>query len=141
TRKLFADLVRTNGDFLAQVAADRAKATGLGAARCEAILAKMRGPKGQFKAEQGDLLAVLFVDALAPGPLSPSETQPAFLLATPARADALDAAATGPSVRRLLVRWVEAQPANSVVAKTQFADLARRKPIPEAVPVLAKLAK
>src|SRR5262249_6650538 len=44
-------------------------------------------------------------------------------------------------VRQLLIRWVEAQPAYSPVAKMQFAELARKKPFPEAVPVLAKLAK
>jgi len=89
----------------------------------------------------GDLASMLFVDALAPGRLLWSERQPAALVANPGLAGSLDAADLRPAVRRLLVRWIEAQPANSPTAGIRFADLARRKPFPEAVPVLGKLAR
>jgi hypothetical protein len=140
TRKLFAEIVRTNGDFLEEVAADRGKAAAVVATRSEHILNTMRDPKGQLKADAGDLVAVLFVDALAPARLSLSETAPAFLLPNPSWADAMGSAESGPAVRKLLVRWASAQPAYSPVAKVQFADLARRKPFPEAIPILAQLA-
>jgi len=141
SRKLFANILQTDGDFLDQVAADRKKAAAICAARCEAILDQVRSPEGQRKAELGSLTAVLFVDTLSPARFSRSEDMPAYLLKNPGLAESFDAAETGPPIRRLLIRWVEAQPAYSPVAKVQFAELARKKPFPEAVPVLAKLAK
>jgi len=141
SRKLFANILQTDGDFLDQVAAEREKAAAICAARSEAIFNLVRRPGGQRKAELGSLAAVLFVDALSPAGVSTSESVPAYLLKNPGIAESFDAAETGPAVRRLLIRWLEAQPAYSPVAKVQFAELARRKPFPEAVPVLATLAK
>jgi hypothetical protein len=141
TRKLFAEIVRTNGDLLEHAAAEPRRASAICEARSAVILERVRGPKGQLKAEIGDLAAVLFIDAVFPGPLSLSETLPAYLLSNPSLPEMLDALEAGPAVRRLLVRWVEVWPTNNPTPKVLFADLARRKPFPEAVPALVKLAK
>jgi hypothetical protein len=143
TRALFAEVVRTNGDFL-EAAADRTKAADVCAARCEAVFEKLRAPTGQLKAEVGDLAAVLFVDGLTPTTITVrTRVLPAWLLRNAGLMEALDAKGTGPGLRRLVVRWAEAQPANGPVrpiALAEFADLARQKPFPEAAPLLAKLA-
>jgi hypothetical protein len=146
TRALFAEVVRTNGDFLEAAAADRKKAAEVCAARCEAVFAKVRAPTGQLKAEPGDLAAVLFVESLSPVQITVrTQAVPAWLLRNPGLAEALDSPKTGPAVRRLVARWAEALPAKPPVivqiAYVEFADLARKQPFPEAVPVLAKMAK
>jgi hypothetical protein len=143
TRKLFAEMLRTNGEFL-EAASDRTKAADVCAARCEAVLEKVQTPKGQLKAELGDLAAVLFVDSVAPTRMTErTQVLPAWLLRNPALAEALDGKETGAAVRRLVVRWAESQPANGPIrpiALAEFADLARKRPFPEAVPVLTKVA-
>ena len=144
TRKLFAEIVRTNGDFLEAAATDRNKTAEVCAARCEAVFQKVRTPKGQLKAEPGDLAAVLFVDSLAPTRMTVrTQVVPAWLLRNAGLAEALGGKETGSAVRRLVARWAGAQPANSPatpIAFAEFADLTRKHPFPEAVPVLAKLA-
>lgn len=144
TRKLFAEIVRTNGEFLEASAADRTKTADVCAARCEAVFERVRAPKGQLKAEPADVAAVLFVDSLAPTRMTErTQVVPAWLLRNPGLAEALDGKETRPAVRRLVVRWAEHQQANGPIrpiALAEFADLARKRPFPEAVPVLAKLA-
>jgi hypothetical protein len=144
TRRLFAELVRTNGEFLEAAAADRKKMVDVCAARCEAVFEKVRAPVGQLKAEPGDVAAVLFIDSLAPTRMTVrTQVVPAWLLRNPGLAEAMDVKETGLAIRRLVVRWAEALPENNPVrpiAFAEFADLARKKPFPEAVPVLAKLA-
>jgi hypothetical protein len=141
SRALFAQVVRADGDFLDAVAADRRNATTLCAARCQALLDRVRGPKGQFPADPGELIAVLFVDAVDPVWLGlPSPGMPADLLRNPGLAEALGAVGTGPALGRLLARWVDIHSEIDQRPRVEFADLARRKPFPEAVPVLAELA-
>ena len=142
SRALFADLVRADGEFLEAVAVDRRKAAALCGPRSRVILERVRGPKGQARAEPAELVAVLFVDALDPVWVGlPSPGGPADLLRNPGLAEALGAARTGPAVGRLLARWVAAHPPNDPRPWAEFADLARRKPFPEAVPALTDLAR
>jgi hypothetical protein len=142
TRKLFADMVRTNGELLEAIADPKAKRT-LVADRVRTLLAQLKGPKGQIKAEVGDLAAVLFADAITP-PRKVDWSNRAFpgqLLANPTWREAIDAKDVGPVLRRLLVKWMDARPAQDYAAAQQFASLAQRKPFPEAAPVLIRLAK
>jgi hypothetical protein len=139
---LFAEMVKTNGEFLAEVASDKKKSTTVCAARCTMVLSKVQTPKGQLKVELGDLAAVLFVDTLAPvGIDRESRDVPVDLLKNPGLIEALHASEKGLALRKLLVQWVEVQPGVVPAANERFADLVRRKPFPEAVPVLVKLAK
>jgi hypothetical protein len=143
SRKLFADMVRTNGEFLDKVAANRPGAQSEITTRVRDLHAQVKGPKGQIKAEVGDLAAVLFADAVAPPKRFDWSARPfaAQLLANPTFPEALDAKETGPILRRLLVKWVEARPAHDHMALQQFASLAQKKPFPEAAAPLAKMAK
>jgi hypothetical protein len=141
SRTLFADLIRSEGNFLDAVAADRRKAPALCAARCQALLDRVGWPKQQVRAEAGELLAVLFADAVDPLWLGrPSPGMPADLLRNPGLPDTLAASGTGPAVGRLLARWVNAHAEIDPRPRFEFADLVRRKPFPEAVPTLVELA-
>jgi HEAT repeats len=141
SRALFADMLRVEGDFLEVVAADRRRASARCAARCQAVHERVQGPKGQISANPGELVALLFVDAVDPVWLGlPSPPMPAELLRNPALADALGAPGTGPAVGRLLAKWVSAHPEIDPRPRAEFADLARRKPFREAAPALIELA-
>ncbi|HEX3151294.1 MAG TPA: HEAT repeat domain-containing protein [Gemmataceae bacterium] len=142
TRKLYAEMVRSSGEFLMEASGPKMK-TVLGA-RCTAIRNRVRTDKGQIKADPGELAAVVFVDTLiapskGPGPRVQS-FQPA-LLGNPVWPDALDAADTGPVLRKLLVQWFETTGVRDDLSAQQFAGLVRKKPFPEAAPALANLAK
>ncbi|MBO0697593.1 MAG: hypothetical protein J2P46_04300 [Zavarzinella sp.] len=143
SRKLFADIVRTNGEFLDKVAGNRAGAPSEIAARVRNLHAQVKGPKGQIKADVADLAAVLFADSVVPPRRFDWSARPfaAQLLANPTFPEALDAKDTGPILRRLLIKWVEARPARDHMALQQFASLAQKKPFPEAAGPLAKMAK
>ncbi|HEX3151295.1 MAG TPA: HEAT repeat domain-containing protein [Gemmataceae bacterium] len=144
TRKLFAEMVRTSGEFLEEAAGPKS-ASVLGK-RCTLLRDRLRTGSGQIKAEPGELAAVFFVEAHAASSRSPgtrrSGPRPAAapLLANPIWPEALDAADTGPVLRKLLVRWVESR-AIQESARQQFAALVRKKPFPEAAAPLARLAK
>jgi hypothetical protein len=143
TRKLFAEIVRTKGEFLAAVAADRAKAADTCARECKLALERLRGPKGQVKAEVGEVAAFLLVDTIAPAKTFnwAQPAAPALLLQNPALPEAIGSAETGPALRRLLTHWAEARSQPLNVGVQQFVGLVRKKPFPEAVPALAKWAK
>jgi glutathione S-transferase len=142
SRKLFAEMVRTNGEMLEQVAADRKKTQSICTARCKIVLAQVRTAKAQIKAELGDVAAILFVDSLSPTQHDwSSRTSPAYLAANPTVIDTMDAEGTGPVLRRLIVKWVEAHPARDHIVCQRFAMLVQKKPFAEAAPPLAKMAK
>ena len=53
SRRIFADMIRADGELLEGVAADRKKAAKLCSDRCKIILAEVRTAKGQIKADPG----------------------------------------------------------------------------------------
>lgn len=145
TRKLFAEMIRTSGEFLDE--ATGSKATTILTKRSNDIRDRLRTGTGQLKAEPGELAAVIFVDTLGSTPKGPNGRGRRFrgsnltsLLANPVWPEALDAADTGPVMRKLLVRWIESRPRDDSATQS-FADLVRKKPFPEAAPVLVNLAK
>jgi len=140
-RKLFAEMVRMNGEMLDK-ATDRRVAASVCAARCKLVLAQARGTTGQIKAEVGDIAAILFVDTLVPTRSDWSTRAfPAQLLANPTAVETVGDADTGPAFRRLVVKWMQARDKNDPTAGQQFALFARKKPFAEAAPILIKLAK
>lgn len=140
-RRLFAEMVKTNGEMLDK-ATDRRVATTTCTARCKVVLAQARGPKGQIKAEIGDVAAILFVDTLVPTRSDWSTRAfPAQLLANPTAAETVGDADMGPAFRHLVVKWMQAREKNDPTAGQQFALFARKKPFAEAAPALIKLAK
>jgi hypothetical protein len=145
TRKLFAEIVRTSGEFLEEAAGP--KAASVLTKKCSLIRERLRTGSGQMKAEPGELAAVLFVDTLGATAKTsggrgrgPRTAALSPLLANPVWPEALDAPDTGPILRKLLVRWVESRGVQESVHQ-QFAALVRKKPFPEAAAPLARLAK
>jgi hypothetical protein len=142
SRKIFADMIRANGELLESVAADRKKAGKLCTDRCKIILAEVRTGKGQIKADRGDIAAVLFVDTLSPSQYDwSSQAFPCNLLGNPTLVDSLGDGEAGPVFRRLLMKWAESRPVHDTFTFQRFASLVQKKPFPEAGAYLAKIAK
>lgn len=142
SRKIFAEMIATDGEFLYEVEADRKKAAAACMARCKIVLAQVRAPRGQVKGVLGDLAAIIFVDALAPSHYDWQEQAfPGNLLNNPTILENIDAKDTGPVLRRLLMKWAAARPERDSVAFQRFASLVQKKPFPEAAAYLAKAAK
>jgi hypothetical protein len=150
SRKLYAEMLRTNGELLDAAATNPKGTSKLLQDRSTSLLDRVRGQKGQVKAEVGELAALFFVEEVSAGPARSAGSRrrgpdrssaPAQLLGNPSWTEALDAADTGPVVRKLLSLWGSTRPARDYVGNQQFALLAQRKPFPEAAPVLAALVK
>jgi hypothetical protein len=141
SRRLFAEMVRTSGDFL-QLAATT-KSPKLTANQCRRIIDRVQTAAGPVKASIGDLAAVLFADTFNPE-LGRRRTTPVpmeGILANPTWEEALGTGDLCRPVRKLLARWADlGGPADSLTFQ-QFADLVRRQPFPEAAPALIMMAK
>jgi hypothetical protein len=143
TRKLFAELVERNGEFLADAASDRKKPPDICAARCKTLIDAVKTRKGQSKLEIADVSAVLLLDSLPKSPFN-MRSPPSLIevLKNSVVAETLGNAEAGQAFRRLLAGWANAQPPlTSSSAYARFADLARKSPFPEAVPTLVRLAQ
>ncbi|MBO0697592.1 MAG: HEAT repeat domain-containing protein [Zavarzinella sp.] len=143
SRKLFAEMLRANGELLYQAATDLNAASAAIRTRCR-TLASPAGPgQKQVKAEVGDLAALLFVHARI-GKESAhwsSDEHPAHLLANPGLVEGIESKDVGPALRRVLVHWADTRPRQDLTAHQFFALAVRNNPFPEAVPVLTRLAK
>lgn len=148
TRKLYAEVLRTSGELLDAVAANPKDARTRLNERTAQLLSRVRSVKGQVEAEAGELAALFFIEvwsgdtthaAGARRALARSSS-PAALLSNPAWPKALDAAETGPVLRRLLAKWAGTREPRDYQAHQRFAMLVTKKPFPEAVPVLAAVA-
>jgi hypothetical protein len=139
-RKLYADMLRSSGEFVERAAAKKSPADT--AAQCRRILDRTRSVTGPVKVPVGELAAVVFADTFNPelGHRRHTPIPMDGILANSSWEDALDVADIAPAVRRLLGRWVDlGGPADSLVFQ-HFADLVRRRPFPEAAPNLIKMA-
>jgi hypothetical protein len=141
SRKLFAEMIRADGEFLQTVAMDRKNAAKACLDRCKIVLAQVRTAKGQIKADLGDIAAILFVDTLAPVRYDWSNSTFPAHLNNPSTIDAITAADTGPITRRLLLKWAGVRPEHDSYAFQRFACLVQKKPFPEAAAYLAKTAR
>jgi HEAT repeat protein len=143
SRKLFAEMVRTNGDLLQVTATTPGAAPAALRSRCQTLNDNLLTTGQQLPGELGDLAAVLFVGGRVTSAnadwRSPGDA--AHLLANPAVGEAIGSADVGPAMRRILVRWGETRPADDLVSQQFFGLAVRNRPFPEAVPVLVKLAK
>jgi hypothetical protein len=141
SRKIFAQMISADGEFLQAVASDKKKAAKVCNDRCKNVLAELRTAKGQIKGDLGDVAALLFLDTFAPSQYDWSnQAYPCHLLTNPIVIETLDAADTGPALRRLLMKWAEARPAHDSYSFQRFASLVQKKPFPEAAGYLAKTA-
>ncbi|HKB06400.1 MAG TPA: HEAT repeat domain-containing protein, partial [Gemmataceae bacterium] len=143
SRKLFAEMVRANGELLHVAAATPDAAPAALRARCQTLTDNLQLAGKQLPGELGDLAAVYFVGGRVATANADwrSAGDAAHLLANPTLGEAIGAAEVGPAVRRLLVRWAETRPKDDLVSQQHFALAVRNQPFPEAVQVLVKLAK
>jgi len=142
SRKLFGEMIRTNGELLEKAATDREKANKAVKARCRAISQIAAGEK-QVPAEAGELAALLFVHGRVSNEQvdwATKDHHPAILLANPGLAEAISAKDTGPAFRKALVSWADTELQNDVGLQF-FAVAVWKTPFPEAVPMLTRLAK
>jgi hypothetical protein len=150
SRKLFATMIRTSGEFLSQAAASNVPSK-FTAEQARFLLDRVRTSGGQVKAEPGELAALLLADTAGVdiagargrnrGPQAPSISNSSQLLNNPAWPEALDAPDVGPALRKLLVRWAETHTPGRFDGWQHFANLVRKKPFAEAAPILIKAAK
>ena len=142
-RELFAEMVRTNGDLLEKVAADRPKTKAACLARSKIILDDANGGDNKLKAKVGDLAAVLFVQTLEPKATSDAtnRSSPGYLLTNPGMADGIGGKVVGTVFRRLVVRWIETRPAGDRFAQQQFIRASQANPFPEAGPSLIRVVR
>ena len=141
SRKVYADMVRTSGDFLERFA--ERKSPAVIAEQCRAVLARIKSSSGQIKAPAGELAALVFADTFNPELRQRRTIHVPIgdILNNPTWRDALDASEIGPPLRKLVVQWwVDSGGPGDSNSWRQFANLVRTKPFPEAVPALAKIA-
>jgi hypothetical protein len=143
SRKLFAEMLRANGELLYRAATDPNSVAAAIRTRCRTLASLAGAGQKQSKADVGDLAALFFVHARI-GKESAhwsSDEHPAHLLANPGLAEGIESKDVGPALRRVLVHWADTRPRQDLTAHQFFALAVRNKPFPEAVPVLARLAK
>jgi HEAT repeat protein len=146
SRKIFADMLRSQGPLMESVAADRKAATLQLAARTKECLDQVRVAGKQLKAPTGEIAALLFVHSIVKEKADDDDARtersvPAYLLANPSLAESIKADDIGPAVRRLLVRWIDSRPKKDTMSGLYFSLLVYRQPFPEAIEPLVKLAK
>jgi hypothetical protein len=143
SRKLFAEMVKADIELMALAVARADGIPDLVRKRCKAMMRRADRSHLPVRTTVGQLAAVFFADERGRPERAPwrGDDHPAFQLANPGLADGMAAADTGPALRRLVVHWAAGRPTGDEVSHQFFALAASAGPIPEAVPVLARLAK
>jgi hypothetical protein len=143
SRKLFAEMVRTDPELMALAVARADGIPELVRKRCETMLRPNAHGHVPVRATIGQLAVVFFADERGrPERASVRDAiHPAYQIGNPGLADGMAAPDTGPALRRLIVHWAARRPEHDRESHQFFALAAGAGPIPEAVPVLAPLAK
>jgi len=141
-RKLFAEMLRADLDLLVLAVGRPDEANERLRDRCRTLM--VRDGKGHVPVpgKVGELAILFFLHERQriPTPWEGNE-HPAFQLANPALADGVAAKDIGKALRRIVVRWAERRAPDDAAAHQFFALSAGKLPIPEAVPLLTRLAK
>jgi hypothetical protein len=146
SRKLFADMVRANGNLLAAATRDGTAARAEITKRSYELRAATRGDADPaVAATAADVAALLFAQTVAEAGQA-SETPPlwapAYLLYTsPAAVNAAGAGESARAYRRLLAGWAASRPLTDVEAANGLVRVALRYPLQEAAPQLARVAR
>lgn len=143
SRKLFTEMVRADIDLMAVAVARPDGIPDLVHKRCESMLRRGEHGPVPVRATVGQLAALFFADERGrPERASVRDAiHPAHQIGNPGLADGMAAADTGPALRRLIVHWATRRPEHDQESHHSFALAAGAGPIPEAVPVLSRLAK
>jgi hypothetical protein len=145
-RKLFAEMVRTNGELLELAATDPKRGKEAQLSRAKTLLDQLRQQPKPTKIDVADLAAVLLVDSATgaePGPGAEATIQLLYWFNETVGKIGKD---VGPEVRRLVVRWADVRwglfkdPRYREVANG-FFHVIFQAPYPEIVPVLVKIAR
>jgi hypothetical protein len=142
SRRLFAAMLRTNGELLEQAAMNPTVARESVKARCQTLTSGLSIEVMQAPADSVDLATLFFVHGRLSKERLVSTTfdHPAYLLFNPGFAEAIADKAIGPAFRRVVAEWANTQPADDTTCHQYFAFTVRRSPFPEAVPVLTRMA-
>lgn len=142
-RKLFADMVRANGELLELVVADPKRGKAARLTRAKDLLGRLQ-QRPPAKVDVADLAAILLVDTAAGAELGPEVAATADFLNLFTQIVGKIGKDFGPAVRRLFVRWADVRmvptkeplyrivPAVGVLAMMQA-------PSPEFLPILDKI--
>jgi len=145
-RKLFADMVRTNGDLLELAATDPKGAREAHLIRAKALLDQLRRQPKPAKMDVADLATLLLVDATTGADPGPGAEATVMLLYTFNATVGNIGKDVGPEVRRLVVRWADVRwglikdPHYRIVPDVFFQFVGQAK-FPEIIPVLDKIAR
>jgi hypothetical protein len=144
-RKLYAEMLRTNGELLAAIAADRKAGVPALHDRAAAVLGKPLRTGTPDPVAAGDLLALLFADRVLGWERMVREDPLTNLFDNPGWRDALDHKEFGPAARRLVAAWIDVwvTPAGKGFDGQKvywFLGLVYPRPFAEAVPALARIA-
>jgi hypothetical protein len=142
-RKLFAEMARADIELMSLAVARAVGISDLVRKRCESMLRRGEHGPVTVRATVGQLAVLFFADELGQPERASSRdaNHPAYQIGNPGLADGMAAADTGPALRRLVVHWAAHRPKHDRESHQSFALVAGTGPIPEAVPVLAQLAK
>lgn len=145
-RKLFADMVRTNGDLLELAATDPKRGQEAHVSRANALREELSLRPKTAKVDVADLATILLVDSATGAEPGPGAEATVLLLYWFNETDRKIGKDVGPEVRRLFVRWAEVRwglfkdPRYRIVSG-QFFSVIGRSPFPEIVPFLDKIAR
>jgi hypothetical protein len=140
-RKLFADMVRTNGELLELVAVDPKRGKAAHLVRANALLARLRQRPDPGKVEVADLATVVLVDSTTGTELDPGAEATATLLFSFNAMVGKIGNDFGTELRRLVARWAELrlEPSKDPRYKT-VANVFFQIPLfPECLPILVKI--
>jgi hypothetical protein len=143
SRKLFAEMIRTNGELLERAAADPKAAADVIETRCRALVGEVQVGHDQRTVEPERLAVLFFANLQAPGrPGAFARAEhPCHLLFNPGVAEGVREKDVGPAFRRLMAAWIKAQPEDEVdPARQFFVFAAHATPFAEAVPELSRMA-
>jgi hypothetical protein len=142
-RKLFAVMAKADMELMALAVAHADGITDLVRKRCEAMVRPNANGHVVVRAPVGKIAAVLFGDERGRPERARfnDSVHPAYQLGNPGLVEGMTAADTGPALRRLVVHWASGRPQRDTKSYQLFTLVAGTVPIPEAVSVLARLAK
>jgi hypothetical protein len=144
-RRLYAEMLRCDGELLEQANADHAAVPELIKTHCRALVAQVRDGDRQKPLEIGQLAAVFFVQMLdeKTDAFFSKTDHPAHLLPNPGIVEGVKSKELGPAFRRLLGAWGTGRHTLlDDAASYQFFGFAVHEcPFPEAVPTLVRAAK
>jgi PBS lyase HEAT-like repeat len=144
SRKLFAEMLRADLDLFVLAVRQPEAVDDVLKERCQRLSEKLdKGHHVPVQGTVGELATLFFLHERGRPARSPwwGGNHPAHQLANPGLAQGMAAKDIGPALRRVVVHWAESRPADDLAAHSYFAANAGKQSIPEAVPLLARVAK